>query len=198
MLKLANIIDKINEIIGKTAAWATLFAVLFAVYNALTRKFPSKALEPFWQYSNQWVDAQWMLFSITFLFCAPWTLYINEHIRIDIVNERFSPKTRNWIDIIGHSLILIPFSLVMVYISFPWAMEALAVNEQSPQFGGLPYWPAKFLVPAAFLLLALQGISELIKRIYILRGLLEDPHLHKHSSQEIVASELLGKGDHDA
>ncbi len=169
MLSLSRNIDRINIFIGRIAAWAILFAVLFAVYNALVRKFAINL------YSNIYVDAQWQLFSVAFLLCAPWTLFLNEHIRVDIVNEKLPQKLRHWIDIIGHSFILIPFCFSMVYISWPWAMKAYNIQEQSAQFGGLPYWPIKFLLPIAFLLLMLQGISELIKRIYTLSGILTDP-----------------------
>lgn len=169
MLKISQIIDRVNTAIGKLAAWCILISVIISAINATTRFLFDIA-------SNAALESQWMLFSVTFLFCAPWTLMLNEHIRIDIVNQRFRPSARYWIDILGHALVLIPFCVMMIITSVPSALRSYALNEQSFNAGGLPQWPAKMLIPLAFAFLLAQAISELIKRIAVLRGRLEEPY----------------------
>jgi len=126
--------------------------------------------------SNSWLELQWVLFSIVFLLCSPWTLLANEHIRIDIVNNLLPRRVRKWIDTIGHALFLLPLCVIMITTGIPFFLRSAEINEQSGNAGGLPQWPAKSLIMIAFTLLTIQGISELIKRISVMRGLIPDPY----------------------
>ncbi len=174
LLKLSRAIDAVNLKLGKWVAWLILVAVLVATVNAIIRKVFSTS-------SNSWLELQWYLFSAVFLICASWTLLANEHIRIDIVNNMFPKRVRDWIDLLGHAFFLLPFTIVVIITGWPFFTASLAVNEQSTNAGGLPVWPVKFLVPLAFALLFLQGISELIKRFAVMRGVIPDPHAtHQH------------------
>ena len=167
MLGLSRSIDRMNTAIGKVVAWAIFFAVVISAVNALIRKIFNMS-------SNSWLEAQWVLFGAVFLTCASWTLLSNEHIRIDVVSNMLSKRTRNVIDLVGHTLFLMPMCLVMMWFSWPFAIRSLLQNEQSTNAGGLPVYPAKFLVPIGFTLLFIQAISELIKRIAIMQGKLAD------------------------
>jgi TRAP-type mannitol/chloroaromatic compound transport system permease small subunit len=167
LLGLSRAIDRMNTRIGKIVAWAIFVAVLISTVNAIVRKVFNTS-------SNSWLEAQWVLFGAVFLICTSWTLLSNEHIRIDVVSSLLSKKTRNWIDIIGHLTFLLPMTLVMMWYSWPFAFRSLLQNEQSTNAGGLPVYPAKFLVPIGFTLLFIQAISELIKRSAIMQGRLED------------------------
>lgn len=166
-LAFSRVIDKINREIGKKVAWLILLAVIVATVNAIVRKVFSVS-------SNAWLELQWVLFGTVFLLCAAWTLQVKEHIRIDIVNSMLPKRVQQWIDLIGHTLFLMPFCLLMIYHSWPFFTRSYAVNEQSLSAGGLPQWPAKGLVIIGFILLAFQGISEIIKQIAIMRGKLDD------------------------
>jgi TRAP-type mannitol/chloroaromatic compound transport system permease small subunit len=169
LLRLSAGIDAVNSRIGRWAAWLVLVAVVISAGNAMIRK-------AFDVSSNAWLELQWQLFSAIFLLCAPYTLLRNEHIRIDIVNQRFPQRLRDWIDLLGHFLFLMPFALLMVYFGWPFFWASYSIGEQSGNAGGLAQWPVKFLVPLGFALLALQGVSEIIKRIAVMRGLIPDPH----------------------
>lgn len=167
LLTISRAIDVVNTRIGKAVAWLIFVAVLLSAGNAIIRKVFNAS-------SNAWLEAQWYLFGAVFLLCAAWTLLSNEHIRIDVVNSHLPKRVRNWIDVVGHSLFLLPFCVLMLYDSIPFFMKSFLQNEQSMNAGGLVVWPAKILVPLGFALLALQGVSELIKRVAIMRGELED------------------------
>jgi TRAP-type mannitol/chloroaromatic compound transport system permease small subunit len=169
LLKLSGLIDAINVQIGRWCAWAILLAVGVSAINAVVRK-------AFDMSSNAWLELQWVLFSVVFLLCASWTLRDNEHIRIDIVNNMLPRAVRNAIDIVGHAFFLLPLTVVMIVTGIPFFRGSFAINEQSTNAGGLPQWPAKALVPLGFALLFAQAISELIKRIAIVRGVIPDPH----------------------
>ena len=174
LLKVSRVIDAINSRIGKWFAWLILVAVVISAGNAIVRKVFDTS-------SNSWLELQWYLFSTVFLLCAAWTLLANEHIRIDIVNNYFPKRMRDWIDVFGHLVFLLPFTIVMMITGWPFFLASLRINEQSVNAGGLTVWPAKFLVPAAFVLLFLQGISELIKRIAVMQGKIPDPYTaHQH------------------
>jgi TRAP-type mannitol/chloroaromatic compound transport system permease small subunit len=166
-LGLSRAIDTMNTWIGRNAAWLILLAVLVSTANAIVRKVFNTS-------SNAWLEIQWILFGAVFLLCAPWTLLANEHIRIDIVNSLLSKRLRNWIDVIGHWFFIVPICLVLLYTGIPFFVRSWGQNEQSTNAGGLPVYPAKFLIPLAFMLLIAQGISELIKRRAIMKGMLED------------------------
>ena len=166
-LAFSRVIDKINREIGKKVAWLILLAVIVATVNAIVRKVFSVS-------SNAWLELQWMLFGAVFLLCASWTLQVKEHIRIDIVNSMLPKRVRQWIELLGHVLFLMPFALLIVYHSWPFFLRSYAINEQSLSAGGLPQWPAKGLVVIGFVMLSFQGISEIIKQIAIMRGKLDD------------------------
>jgi TRAP-type mannitol/chloroaromatic compound transport system permease small subunit len=169
LLSLSRLIDAINVQIGRWCAWAILVAVTVSAINAVVRKM-------FDMSSNAWLELQWVLFSLVFLLCASWTLRDNEHIRIDIVNNMLPSRLRNAIDIVGHTFFLLPLTIIMIVTGIPFFTGSFAINEQSTNAGGLPQWPAKALIAIGFALLCAQAISELIKRIAIVRGLIPDPH----------------------
>ena len=185
-LALSQSIDRLNTWVGRNVAWMILLAVLISAVNAVVRKAFNIS-------SNSWLEIQWILFGAVFLLCAPWTLLVNEHIRIDIVNSLLSKRARNWIDIIGHWFFIVPICLVMLYTGVPFFYRSLMQNEQSTNAGGLPVFPAKFLVPLAFFLLLAQGISELIKRRAIMKGMLEDTSSGggHHAAAEAEAERLV-------
>jgi TRAP-type mannitol/chloroaromatic compound transport system permease small subunit len=184
LLALSRAIDAVNYRIGKWVAWLVVVAVIVSAGNAIVRKLFDTS-------SNAWLELQWYLFSIVFLMCASWTLMANEHIRIDIVNSMFSRSVRNWIDVFGHVFFLLPFTLVMIITGWPFFRASWRVNEISSNAGGLLVWPIKFLVPFAFVFLFFQGVSELIKRIAVMRGLIPDPYAGSGSSAEAEAQELI-------
>jgi len=167
LLKFSRAIDAFNTYVGRFVAWAILAAVLVSAANATVRKVFNTS-------SNSWLEIQWVLFGAVFLLCAAWTLLSNEHIRIDIVNNALPKRVRDWIDVFGHLFFLIPMAFVMFYLGWPFFWRSLLQNEQSTNAGGLPVYPSKFLIPLAFTFLLVQGFSELIKRIAIIRGELED------------------------
>jgi len=185
LLTLSRGIDAFNRWLGNWIAWLLLVAVLVSAGNAIARKAFNVS-------SNSWLEVQWLLFSAVFLFCASWTLQDNEHIRIDIVSNLLSKRKRDWIDVIGHVFYLIPVTAVMVATGWPFFVKSFLLNEQSTNAGGLAVWPAKLLIPIAFALLFVQGISELIKRIAIMQGLIEDKHaaVGHHAAAEAEAERL--------
>ncbi len=184
LMPLARAIDAFNRTVGKYLSWLILAAVLVSAINAVIRKLFDVS-------SNSWLELQWVLFSIVFLLCSPWTLLDNEHIRIDIVNNMFPKWLRNTIDVIGHAFFLLPLTVVMIVTSIPFFTKSYAINEQSMNAGGLPQWPAKSLIMIGFALLFIQGISELIKRIAIMRGIIPDPHEARLSSAEAEVEHLM-------
>jgi len=184
LLAFSRIIDAINLRLGKILAWALLAAVLLSTGNAIIRKVFDTS-------SNAWLELQWILFAVVFLLCSPWTLLSNEHIRIDIVNNMLPKRTRDSIDIFGHIFFLLPFTVVMMITGWPFFTASFRINEQSSNAGGLAQWPAKFLVPFCFFLLFFQGISELIKRIAVMRGLIPDAHAGVHHPAEAEVKELI-------
>jgi len=185
LLKLSRIIDAVNSRIGKVLSWLVIAAVLVSATNATVRKLFDLS-------SNAWLELQWVLFSIVFLLCAPWTLLSNEHIRIDIVNNLFPQWLRNVIDVIGHVFFLLPLTIVMLITSLPFFLRSFAVQEQSMNAGGLPQWPTKSLIFICFALLLLQCLSELIKRIAVMRGDIADPYASgPHSAAEAEAERVI-------
>ncbi len=168
LLTISRAIDALNERIGRAVIWLVLVMALVSTVNAMVRYL-------FNQSSNAWLELQWYLFAAVFLLCAGYTLLHNEHIRIDVLSSRLSARSRIWIDILGTVLFLLPVSVFIVWLSWPVFVNAWVSNEMSSNAGGLIRWPARLLVPAGFLLLSLQGVSELIKRIAALKGLIPDP-----------------------
>ena len=167
LLRFSRAVDAFNTRIGSIVAWAILAAVLVSAANAIVRKVFNTS-------SNSWLEIQWILFGAVFLLCSAWTLLSNEHIRIDIVNNALPKRVRNWIDVFGHIFFLIPVAFVMFYLGWPFFWRSLLQNEQSTNAGGLPVYPSKLLIPLAFTFLLVQAFSELIKRIAVIRGDLED------------------------
>ena len=141
--------------------------------------------------SNAWLELQWILFSAVFLLCAPWTLLSNEHVRIDIVNSMLPTRVRNGIDLIGHFFFLLPLTIVMIVTSIPFFLRSIRLNEQSFSSGGLPQWPAKSLIMVGFTLLAAQCISEIIKRIAVMGGVIADPNLERRSALEAEVAQAV-------
>ena len=184
LLKMSRAIDAFTKWVGKRLAWLILVAVVVATVNAIIRK-------TFDVSSNSWLELQWLLFSIVFLLCSPWTLLDNEHIRIDIISNMMKKKTRDWIDVVGHSFFLIPLCIVMIITGGPFFMRSVEVNEQSSNAGGLPQWPAKSLIIIGFILLMVQGVSELIKRVAVMRGLIPDPHATQVHALEAEVEHLI-------
>ena len=175
LLKLSRGIDAFTKWTGKRLAWLILVAVVVSTLNAIVRKTLDTS-------SNSWLELQWVLFSMVFLLCSSWTLLDNEHIRIDIVNNMLPKQLRNSIELVGHVLFLLPLTVVMIITGGPFFMRSVEINEQSGNAGGLPQWPAKSLIILGFMMLLVQGISELIKRIAVMRGLIPDPHASQVSA----------------
>jgi TRAP-type mannitol/chloroaromatic compound transport system permease small subunit len=184
LLKISRGIDAFTRWVGKRLAWLILVAVVVSALNATVRKIFDTS-------SNSWLELQWVLFSIVFLMCASWTLLDNEHIRIDIVNNMLPKKLRDSIDLVGHAFFLLPLCIVMIITGGPFFMRSVEINEQSGNAGGLPQWPAKSLIIIGFAMLLVQAISELIKRIAVMRGLIPDPHAYQVPALEAEVEHLV-------
>ncbi|WP_028033905.1 TRAP transporter small permease subunit [Chelativorans sp. J32] len=176
LLYAARIIDTINARVGRAVSWLVLAAVLVSATNATTRKLFNLS-------SNAWLEAQWYLFSAVILMCAAWTLLSSEHVKVDLIYGQLPRKAQIWIDILGTIFFLFPFCLITIYLSWPVFLAKLESGEVSNNTGGLLLWPVWLLIPVGFSLLLLQGVSELIKRIAILRGLIPDP-VHADAATE--------------
>lgn len=168
LLAFARGIDRFNEIVGKAVSWLILVAVLVSAGNAVIRKVFNMS-------SNAWLELQWYLFGAAFLLAAAYTLKQNEHIRIDIVYGLFSRRKQHWIDLLGHIFFLMPFVILMIVYFVPWVALSYRTGEMSSSSGGLILWPAKSLLLIGFILLGLQGLSEIIKKIAIMNGFMDDP-----------------------
>lgn len=169
LLKLSQLIDWLNERVGKGAFWLVLIMALISAGNASYRFV-------FDDSSNGLLEIQWYLFAAVFLLCSPYTLQKNEHVRIDVLSGKLSPRGLAVIDIIGTIFFLLPMVVVVLWLSLPLVAESYKIQEMSANAGGLIRWPVKILLPIGFTLLALQGISELIKRIAFLAGRIDDPN----------------------
>ncbi len=185
LLTLSRRIDALNERIGRWVAWLVLVAVLVSAGNAIIRKTLNYS-------SNAFLELQWYLFSAVFLFCAGYTLLRNEHVRIDVVTGRFSARVQTWIDVLGTVFFLLPMALLFIYLSWPVFVRTFVQGEISTNAGGLLIWPARLLVPVGFALLALQGASELVKRIAFLTGHGPDPvDRHEyHAAEKDLAEQI--------
>lgn len=185
LLGLARGIDRINTLIGRTVGWAILVAVLVSAANAIVRKVFNTS-------SNAWLELQWYLYGVAFLGAAAYTLLENEHIRIDILYGRWSRRTQHWIDLIGHLLFLMPFTILMVWLLVPWAIRSYRSGEVSMNAGGLILWPAKSLIAIAFVMLLFQGISEIVKKVAVMRGIIPDPtpFVSHHEAAELEGSAM--------
>ena len=174
LLKLSRLIDTMNNSIGQAARWLVLIVVLISAGNAVMRYTINYS-------SNAFLEIQWYLFGLIFLSCAAYTLLRNEHVRIDLISDRFSRREQAWIDIFGILFFQMPMAVGILVLSWPVFRLALQSSEMSNSAGGLIVWPARLMIPCGFLLLILQAISELIKRVGFLQGLCPDP-CEKHST----------------
>jgi TRAP-type mannitol/chloroaromatic compound transport system permease small subunit len=168
LLGLSRAIDALNEHVGRLTYWLILAAVLISAGNAVVRYSLNMS-------SNAWLEIQWYLFSFVFLFCAGYTLLHNQHVRIDVISGQLSGRARAWIDIFGTVFFLMPMAIAIMWLSWPVFLDAYQSGEVSTNAGGLTVWPGRLMLPVGFFLLILQGVSELIKRIAFLRGLIADP-----------------------
>ncbi|MGB7502638.1 MAG: TRAP transporter small permease subunit [Azonexus sp.] len=169
LLKLSQLIDWLTERVGKGAFWLVLIMTLISAANAVIRF-------AFNYSSNGLLEIQWYLFAAVFLLCSPYTLQKNEHVRIEVLSGKLSPRGLAVIDIIGTLFFLLPMVVLVLWLSLPLIAESYKINEHSANAGGLLRWPVKILLPIGFTLLALQGVSELIKRIAFLAGMIDDPN----------------------
>jgi TRAP-type mannitol/chloroaromatic compound transport system permease small subunit len=166
LLDLSRAIDWLNEKFAHIANWLVLLACLISAGNAFSRYLFSIS-------SNGWLEIQWYMFGGMVLLGAPYTLKMNEHVRVDLVYGMVSERTRIWIDIIGGILFLLPICVILTYFTWPWFVESWRINEASTNAGGLIRWPVKLLMPVGFFLMTLQGISEIIKRIAALEHIID-------------------------
>lgn len=168
LLGLSRLIDTLNERVGRAVYWLVLVAVLVSAGNAVVRKLFNYS-------SNSLLEMQWYLFSAVFMLSAGYTLQRNEHVRIDVIAGRLSTRAQTWIDVLGTVFFLLPMTALFIWLSWPIFLRTFAQHEISGSAGGLVIWPARLLVPVGFTLLALQGISELVKRVAFLAGRGPDP-----------------------
>jgi TRAP-type mannitol/chloroaromatic compound transport system permease small subunit len=183
---LSRLIDAVNERIGKAVYWLVLVMVLVSAGNAIIRKTLNMS-------SNAWLELQWYLFSAVFLLCAAYTLLRNEHVRIDVLAGRLSHRAQAWIDIFGTLFFLLPMSVLIAWLSWPFFVRGFVHNEVSGSAGGLTLWPARLLLPVGFALLSLQGLSEMVKRIAFLAGRGPDPIVRDDHAAEAALAEDLRK-----
>ncbi|RJL06077.1 TRAP transporter small permease subunit [Paracoccus aestuarii] len=192
LLALSRGIDRLTTVIGRSVAWLILLAILVSAGNAISRKLFSLS-------SNAWLEAQWYLFGGAFMLAAAWTLLENEHIRIDVIYGRWSRRVQHWIDLIGTLFFLLPFTTIMLYLTWPVFLRSWRGGEISMNAGGLMLWPARGVLMLGFALLFIQGLSELIKKIAVMRGLIPDPHHHTnpHDAAGKEAGLMTAARDHD-
>lgn len=175
LLSLSHWIDKVNTYVGKGTMWLILATTLVSAGNAIVRKIFNVS-------SNGLLEIQWYLFAAVFLLGAGYGFLRNSHVRIDFISSKLSDRARNWIDVIGILLVLLPFCALATHLSWSFFYQAYQSGEMSQNAGGLIRWPAYLLIPVGFVLLALQGVSELVKRLAFLRGLISDP-LHTEDTK---------------
>jgi TRAP-type mannitol/chloroaromatic compound transport system permease small subunit len=188
LLTLSGLIDRLNTLIGKLSMWLILATTLISAGNAIVRK-------AFDMSSNALLEIQWYLFAAVFMLASGYALLKNAHVRIDFIASRLHPRTRNWIDVVGIVVVLIPFCLFSIYLSWPLFVNAWNSGEMSNNAGGLIRWPVYFLIPAGFTLLLLQAISELIKRIAFVRGAGPDLLATHEREEKQVAHEIAGQAE---
>ena len=188
LLTLSGLIDRVNTWIGKMAMWLVLATTLISAGNAIVRK-------AFDTSSNALLEIQWYLFAGVFMLAAGYAFLANAHVRIDFVASRLSARTRNWIDVIGIVAVLFPFCLISISLSWPLFTNAWVSGEMSSNAGGLIRWPVYLLIPLGFVLLMLQGVSELVKRIAFLQGQGPDVLAHQVSDEEKLAQELAAQAE---
>ncbi len=185
LLAVSRGIDRLTEAVGKAVMWLILVAVLVSAANAIVRKVFSMS-------SNSWLELQWYLFGAAFMGAAAYTLQQNEHIRIDIFYGTRTRRTQHWIDLFGHVFFLLPFVLIMSWMLIPYTYNAWKIGQISTNAGGLIIWPARAMLAAGFLLLVLQAFSEIIKKVAVMRGLMDDPtpFISAHEAAELEGAAL--------
>ena len=186
LLALARAIDRMNEFIGKWVGWLILASILISAGNAVVRKVLNTS-------SNAWLELQWYLFGAAFLLAAAYTLRQNEHIRIDVVYGAFSRRVQHWIDLFGHVFFLMPFVILMISYFIPYFLLSFRTQEVSTNAGGLIIWPAKAFLLLGFILLGVQGVSEIIKKIAVMTGNMADPtpFISAHEAAELEGKALV-------
>lgn len=192
LLKLSRGIDRLNALVGRYVIWLILGATIISALNAIVRKVLHTS-------SNAFLEVQWYLFAASFLLAAGYTLLEKEHVKVDVINSKLSLRTRVWIDVMGFALFLTPMCLIVLYYGTPFFLQALRTGEMSSNAGGLIRWPVYLMMPLGFGLLLLQGISEFIKRIAFLAGLIDDPTVKivEKSAEEELA-EAIRKAEEEA
>lgn len=184
LLQLSKLIDLFNHWVGKLAMWMILAATLISAGNAVVRKV-------FGTSSNAWLEIQWYLFAAVFMLGGGYAFLRNAHVRIDFISTKFSPRTRNWIDVGGILIFLLPLCYMMISLGWPLFERAWISGEVSSNAGGLVRWPVYGLIPLGFAILMLQSVSELIKRVAFLRGQGPDPLDHTGPSEtEMLAKDI--------
>ena len=185
LLKLSGAIDWLNAQVGKWVIWLILASTLISGINAIVRKAFNTS-------SNAYLEVQWYLFAGAFLLAAGYTLLHGEHVKIDVVSSRLSKRKQIWIDIIGFALFLAPMCVIILWFGIPFFLQGFRSGEMSSNAGGLIRWPVYLMMPIGFALLLLQGVSEFIKRIAFLQGLIPDPTEKKvaKTAEEELAEEL--------
>ncbi len=192
LLKLSRGIDRLNALVGRYVIWLILGATIISALNAIVRKVLHTS-------SNAFLEVQWYLFAASFLLAAGYTLLEKEHVKVDVINSKLSLRTRVWIDVMGFALFLTPMCLIVLYYGTPFFLQALRTGEMSSNAGGLIRWPVYLMMPLGFGLLLLQGISEFIKRIAFLAGLIDDPTVKivdKTAEEELA--EAIRKAEEEA
>jgi TRAP-type mannitol/chloroaromatic compound transport system permease small subunit len=182
-LRPATAIDRLNELVGSVLIWLLALMVVIGAFNAIARymsRFIGINLS-----SNAYIELQWYLFSLIFLLGAAWALKHDAHVRVDLLYERIGTRGRAWVDLLGTVVFLIPFSLLMLLVSYPSIAASWRVREVSPDPGGLPRYPIKAAVLVAFVLLLLQGIAQLLKQIAILRNVPVETEAGHHLPEEV-------------
>lgn len=174
LISLSRLIDSLTSLVGRWVSWLILAAVLVSAGNAFSRKFLELS-------SNAWLELQWYLFGAAFLLASAHTLRQNEHVRIDIVYGLWPRRTQHRIDLFGHVFFLMPFATLMVFYLSNYVWVSFRSGEVSTNAGGLIIWPGKLMLLIGFALLWLQGISEIVKKIAVMRGILDDPNPHASS-----------------
>lgn len=185
LLKFSNAVDGLNRFVGKYIIWAILASTVISAINAVVRKAFNVG-------SNAFLEIQWYLFAATFLLCAAFTLLNGEHVKIDVLYGRLYKRTQMWVDVFGFTVFLLPFCAAIIWFSVPFFLKGYQTGEISANAGGLIRWPVYALMPLGFSLLFLQGLSELIKRVAFLMGLIEDPteKVEAKSAEEELAEAI--------
>ncbi|MDH1427829.1 TRAP transporter small permease subunit [Comamonas aquatica] len=192
LLRLSRGIDGLNAWVGKYVIWLILAATVVSGVNAVVRKV-------FHTSSNAFLEVQWYFFAASFLLAAGYTLLEKEHVKVDVINARLSLRTRVWIDVLGFALFLTPMCGLVLYYGVPFFLQAWNTGEMSSNAGGLIRWPVYLMMPLGFGLLLLQGLSELIKRIAFLMGLIDDPTVKiVEKTPEEELAEVIRKAEEEA